>query len=161
MLPTLERLHNLRRNALGEQGVFQCHRFATFHRHVTRELLLAEKLWLSIVTWDGEPIAAEYQVRQEDRLFAYQSGILPHAKVESPGSLSLLMNIRAAMEHGIHEIDFLRGDESYKSRWGATAVPTMELRIRRPESTNRLYHAAWRTTERASQYLRGWGRLPA
>ncbi|MEN0072817.1 MAG: GNAT family N-acetyltransferase [Paracraurococcus sp.] len=50
------------------------------------------------------------------RLSGFLSAFDPEFNRASPGTLILVDYIRWAMEHGFTEVDFLRGDESYKGR---------------------------------------------
>jgi CelD/BcsL family acetyltransferase involved in cellulose biosynthesis len=73
------------------------------------------RLWVLEV--DGEPIAAWYGWRLGDRYAYYNSGFDPEHSALRPGLLLLAGVIRAALEEGAGEFDFLLGDESYKFRF--------------------------------------------
>lgn len=73
------------------------------------------RLWLLEV--DGEPIAAWYGWRLGGRYAYYNGGFDPERSPLRPGLVLLAGVIRAAIEEGADEFDFLLGDESYKSRF--------------------------------------------
>lgn len=73
------------------------------------------RLWLLEV--DGEPIAAWYGWRLGGRYAYYNSGFDPERSPLRPGLVLLAGVIRAAIEEGAEEFDFLLGGESYKSRF--------------------------------------------
>ena len=73
------------------------------------------RLWLLEV--DGEPIAAWYGWRLGGRYAYYNSGFDPERSDLRPGLILIAGIIRAALEEGADEFDFLLGDESYKFRF--------------------------------------------
>jgi CelD/BcsL family acetyltransferase involved in cellulose biosynthesis len=69
---------------------------------------------------NGEKAAALFNFEYDGRLWVYNSGLDP----EAYGALSLGVVITAkaieyAIENGLHTFDFLRGNETYKYRFGA------------------------------------------
>ena len=142
-LDTLIDLHQRRRRSIGEPGCFASRSFTNFVRLATPELWREGLLGLHVLKLDGEPIAAEYQLRGGGEMFAYQSGVDPERLDVQPGNLSTIATIRRAIDQGCRGLDFLRGDEPYKPHWGATPVETCELRIVAPHATARLRHAVW------------------
>jgi CelD/BcsL family acetyltransferase involved in cellulose biosynthesis len=73
--------------------------------------------------------------------------------------MSTVGSLRAAIEQGYAAFDFMRGDEAYKSSWGARARPTLETRIiaRRPSA--QLRHTAWLTRRQMRRWAKAhWQR---
>ena len=77
--PTLVRLHNERREGMGERGVFDCPRFDRFHRLASERLLTEGRLYFAVLELDGEPVAVEYTPQDERAVYAYQGGIAASA----------------------------------------------------------------------------------
>jgi CelD/BcsL family acetyltransferase involved in cellulose biosynthesis len=73
----------------------------------------------------------------------YQSGLNPDFDALRPGWLIKGAAIRAAIEQGAAELDFLRGDEPYKASWGARPQPVLEYRLVRRQAGTLLRHWAW------------------
>jgi len=154
-------LHQRRRQSLGEPGCFTSPRFAAFHREMSKSLLAEGKLRLCITRLDGRAIHAEYDISGGDTVYYYQSGIEPELAAERPGWLGAIGALRMCIEHGYRHFDFLRGDEPYKSSWGATAVPATEFRIVGSSASARLRHVAWRAATGAKHWIRERIRTPA
>jgi CelD/BcsL family acetyltransferase involved in cellulose biosynthesis len=85
---------------------------------LTREAFRCGYLHLSFLDVGGVPAAAYWCFDYRDRLWVYNSGLNPAYASLSPGWVLLGRLIQWAIEHGRREIDFLRGDESYKFRLG-------------------------------------------
>jgi CelD/BcsL family acetyltransferase involved in cellulose biosynthesis len=78
------------------------------------------RLWM--LELDDRPVAAWYGFRLGDVEAYYQGGWDPGATARSVGFVLLAHTMRVAMEEGVREYRFLRGDEHYKYRF-ATADP--------------------------------------
>ena len=115
--------------SLGEPGCFASRVFHEFHHEVAGRLLERGQLRVSWMELDGSPAAAEYHVADTKATYAYQGGVDPDRLDEEPGRLSTILCLRAAIEEGHTQIDFLRGDEPYKAHWRAT--PRSDLRLPR------------------------------
>lgn len=151
-LDVLSRLHQRRRESLGERGCFASRQFAAFHAQTALELFNSRKLRLVWLDVDGRTVAAEYQVLGDGVVYAYQSGIEPSALRHEPGRLITLAMLKLAIAEGYHAYDFLRGDELYKAHWRAVPRPTFEVRIAVDTPVARLRQGVWW----ASGLLRGW-----
>lgn len=96
-----------------------------FHREFAAIAL--ERGWLRL--WfmhvDGQPVAASYGFRFEGSESHYQSGREPAWEDQSVGFVLLVHTIRLAVEEGLREYRFLRGDQGYKMRF-ANADPGLE-----------------------------------
>lgn len=122
-------LHQRRWQSRGQSGIFASRRFLAFHRALIRRLFAAgqmELLWLEV---EGRPIAAEYHLLGNNRLYAYQSGIDPERLDYEPGRLAVAATVARAIELGRRSYDFLRGDEPYKAHWRAMPMPMIEARV--------------------------------
>jgi CelD/BcsL family acetyltransferase involved in cellulose biosynthesis len=89
---------------------------------------------LLFLTVGGRRIAAGIVVVDGDRLMFYNAGIDPDARDLSPGVIFMAEALRFAIEQGMHQFDFLRGDEPYKYEWGSVDEPIQRLLVRRDEA---------------------------
>jgi CelD/BcsL family acetyltransferase involved in cellulose biosynthesis len=88
-------------------------------------------LCLAFLDTGSEPAAAYWCFDYRDRLWVYNSGLNPAYASLSPGWVLLGELIQWAIEHGRREIDFLRGDESYKFRLGGVERSIYRLTLTR------------------------------
>jgi CelD/BcsL family acetyltransferase involved in cellulose biosynthesis len=149
----LVKLHQRRRQALGEPGCFASPRFAAFHREVSQALCergQCEIHWLEI---DGQPAAAEYVLVGKAESFVYQAGMEPTMLGFRPGKLLMWALIRQAIAQGLRGVDFLRGAEPYKAQLGASPQQIAEYRIAAPRCTARWLLRLWAIVQAAKRTL--------
>ena len=155
-------LHQRRRESLGQPGCFSSPRFAAFHADAARRMFQLGRLRLHWIELDGRPVAVEYALTGGDTVYYYQSGLEPSVIEERPGWLNLIGSIRAAIDEGYTNFDFLRGDEAYKASWRGQQVPLREIRIVGRHRSARWRHRAWLQASSAKRHLRaGLDRLRA
>jgi CelD/BcsL family acetyltransferase involved in cellulose biosynthesis len=152
--PVLVDLHQRRRRSLGEPGCFASRVFHEFHHEVARRLLDRGQLRMSWMELDGSPAAAEYHVADAKTTYAYQGGVDPDRLAEEPGRLSTILCLRAAIEEGHTQIDFLRGDEPYKAHWRATPRTTYDYRVIPNRRLARLRGRVWTVTDAIGDWVR-------
>lgn len=126
---SLIRLHNLRRSTLPRKGAFESETFCNFHQEAFKRLAANGQAALSAVFLDGEAVAIEYELYSKDTVFAYQSGVDVNVGLSSPGSISILSRLQAAMKDGKKKFDLMRGNEGYKDHWKAQCVSTCNIAI--------------------------------
>jgi CelD/BcsL family acetyltransferase involved in cellulose biosynthesis len=119
VLDHLVRLHSLRWDSRGEDGVLADARVVAFHREAAPRLQAAGLLRLYTLGLDNEVVAALYGFHHAGRGYSYLTGFDPAYAFESPGLILLAHAIEQAMAEGAHEFHFLRGREAYKYEWGA------------------------------------------
>lgn len=157
-LNVLVDLHARRRQSLGESGCFASPRFAGFLREVAERLFASGRLQLCWVEWNHRPIAAEFQLLGDAVTYAYQAGIDPEAMSDEPGRMIQIATIRAAIERGDREFDFLRGDEPYKAHWRAEPGATSEIRVVPRQAVAQLGHRVWIVGQALKGWMKhGWG----
>src|SRR6185503_5081291 len=86
---------------------------------------------LGILSIGGEPVAAAYGFKHRGRFAYYQAGLLPAWRRRSAGTVVMVELMRHAAGEGVRELDFLRGDETYKAIWATTARATVAVTARR------------------------------
>ena len=153
-LEALIRLHQRRRQSLGERGCFASSRFVAFHEQTANRLLRSGRLRLVWLEVDGQTVAVEYQVLGDGVVYAYQSGIEPDSLEHQPGRLITLGGIKQAISEGRRAFDFLRGDESYKAHWRAKPRPALDIRVVANAPRARLRHNLWLASGNVKNWIK-------
>ncbi len=84
-------------------------------------------LWLAFLTVDGVKAAAALNFDYKNKLWGYNSGVSRDFLELSPGWVLLAHQIQWACEHRRNELDFMRGDEEYKYRFGGVNKYVMRV----------------------------------
>lgn len=135
--------------ALGEprvvryKGADAVGRFAEMHRHSSGDkgefmttsmesffLALHERADAIIDVLVGDedvPAAAAFGFEDDAAYYLYNSAYEPQYRDSSPGVVLLAKLIEQAIDSGRRTFDFLKGDEAYKFRLGATERPLCRL----------------------------------
>lgn len=111
------RLHQDRRQSIGQAGCFADARFEEFLRFAALELAGKNLAWLLIVESEGRPIAALLAFDWGGVSHLYQSGFDVRHKSLKPGHVAIVAMTTELIRRGQHQFDFLRGDEPYKKDW--------------------------------------------
>lgn len=96
--------------------------------------VLSKRGWLelSFLSIDGHPAAALWYFIYKERIMLYNSGLNPSDFAGlSLGIVLLTLSIEDAIQRKFKVYDFLRGDEEYKFRMGATPTTVYSLTLRR------------------------------
>jgi len=126
-------LHGERWAAAGQKGALSAERFAAFHDAVLPELLRAGALELLWLTVRGQPVAAVYNIVWDHKVLFYQSGRQPDVpRGVRPGIVLHAHAIRAAIDAGHREYDFLGGASQYKAQLAPASRPLVQVRAVRP-----------------------------
>jgi CelD/BcsL family acetyltransferase involved in cellulose biosynthesis len=148
-------LHEQRWTASGEAGVFASRLFTQFHDAVLPALLERGALDLCWLKVRGQPIAVAYNLIWDNKVLFYQGGrTLEVPKAVRPGIVLHARSIRAAIEAGRAEYDFLAGMSQYKLQLSTARRPMLQIRAARAPVRDvarlaiELGAAAWRTRRR-------------
>ena len=101
----------------------------SFHRLASRELMHMGLLRLYRILVGEQLLAIHYGFSHKGRAYLYLCGFNPQFSKYSPGVILVSCVIRESLKEGLHEIDFLRGQESYKYLWGAKDTQTYCMKI--------------------------------
>lgn len=102
----------------------------TFFRSVVPRIAAAGWLQLTFLTVRGEPVATYLNFDYANRVLVYNSGHDSKAHSHlSPGIILMARVIEHAIREGREELDFLRGDESYKYDLGAKNTTVYQVSI--------------------------------
>lgn len=140
----LVRLHQERWTSKGFPGSFASEKFSRFHRELVAKLL--DKGWTQVwLLWNGdEPLYAIYDFVYAGKVVHYQSGMgTAPGSILSPGLLLRDFSFEKAIEDGLTECDFLKGDiNSYKLSWQGDTRPIIQVRLARGGAKESLYEGA-------------------
>lgn len=75
------------------------------------------EILLSVLRLDGRPVAYHFGFLHRERLIWYKPSYDLRLFRVAPGNSMLQATIRFAVERGLRELDFTRGDEAYKTRF--------------------------------------------
>ena len=138
------RLHQLRRESTGLDGCFGRRGFEPFLRSATADLIQRDLAELVQVSVDGRAIAAALLFRDGQTAYMYQTGFDPLSSQLEPGYLLIVKSLQWAIEQGLSQFDFMRGDEPYKARWNTEAIPMGTLRfVNTSQMAARIRHQLW------------------
>jgi CelD/BcsL family acetyltransferase involved in cellulose biosynthesis len=141
----LHALHGERWTASGQDGAFASDRFTRFHDEVMVALLdgpdgQLELQWLVVA---GRPVVVLYNIVYRGRVYFYQSGrSLDVPKGVKLGLAAHALALRAAMEAGRSEYDFLAGAAQYKRQLALAKHPLVTLSAAAPSVRARTAVAA-------------------
>jgi CelD/BcsL family acetyltransferase involved in cellulose biosynthesis len=155
-------LHQRRRRALGQPGCFASPRFAAFYHEVAPALFRAGQAQFYGLELDGKPAAAEFLLVGDGVLYVYQGGVDPEALDHKPGYLLCFAIVQRAIAQGYRALDFLRGDEPYKSHLRAEPRPSLTWRVVPDRTAAQMRHHLWLAGNNVKQWIkRGWLAKPA
>lgn len=139
----LVRLHQLRWISRGEPGVFSSSKFSRFHEMLAPRALSKGWIRLFVLSVDEKPMAALYDFVYGNKMYYYQSGFdIEDSPIRSPGLLIRSYAIENAIESGLYECDFLKGDISgYKAGWRGQTRSILQVRMSRAQSKEAIYVA--------------------
>ncbi|HAW60362.1 MAG TPA: hypothetical protein DCW86_02680 [Actinobacteria bacterium] len=120
-------LHRRRQREKGLPTPILSRRYRGFHREVAHQFFRRGWLALYSLRVDEEVVSALYGFEHGDRFYYYLGGFDPSWGRLSVATILIAEVIEEAIERGFKTFDFLRGEESYKVRWGA--VPRQNIRL--------------------------------
>ena len=113
-------------------------KFASLRQDVATRLATPGSFQLALLRVDGHEVAGEFSFLYRGTFYAYNSCHDPAWEQENVGSILRGQVISRAIMTGCQEYDFLRGEEPYKYRWGATARRQIRIRIMPQSPARRL-----------------------
>lgn len=122
-------LHAACWKARNQTGMLAEEAIRAFHREVVCKMAASGSLRLYSLRLGTRDIASLYGFFDKGRLYCYWQGYDPELSPLSPGMLLLGAVLEDAAKEGARAVDFLRGEEDYKFRWGAKSIPAFKRRI--------------------------------
>ncbi|HET9929657.1 MAG TPA: GNAT family N-acetyltransferase [Polyangiaceae bacterium] len=118
-LETLFELHGSRWSLRGESGVLATEEVRRFQRLAVPALVDVDAARIFGMSIGAERAAALLVLTDRSAAYYYIGGFAPRFAALSPGTLLIAHVMDWARERGLLELDFLRGREPYKYRFGA------------------------------------------
>lgn len=131
-------LHQKRRHQKGEPGCFAEGHFESFLRRAAFRLAEQGQASLVALRFEDKFIAAALQLRSDNRVYLYQTGMDSNYIKQEPGHVINAIMLQSCQANGIGQFDFLRGNEPYKARWTAEATPLVRTRLWNPRLTTQV-----------------------
>jgi len=131
----LVRLHQVRWKTRHHPGSFADKSFLLFQKLAMTALLKNGCLDLWLLSVDGKNICAHYNMTQNGKVYAYQSGLDTSFDAGiAPGYLMHSYCIENAIQHGFSEYHFLlKGRlDGYKKRWAKNSLNICDIYMARP-----------------------------
>ena len=112
-------LHQKNWNHRGEPGSFSTNEKREFYRRMGRLFLKNGWLQFRLSHLDGRPATAEFGILLDKVYYSLQSGYDPDLRKFNMGHFLFYQIVQTLAKNGVERIEFLRGDEKYKFKWGA------------------------------------------
>jgi len=125
LMQRLKELHNSRWRASGVRGVFESDIFFEFHKKLSHRLIRNDSLFMLVIRDAEQIFSIEYGFIFKGTLYFYQSGHIPEKYTNlSVGSVSHIISIEYAIQHGLSVYDFMLGSaSSYKNKFKCITRP--------------------------------------
>ncbi len=127
----LATLHNEQWEARGRRGVFSNSRFTLFHQIHARRAFRSGRLVLLALKTEEREVGVSLVFRRDRAAEGYQVGHDPKLRELGIGSLLVVSVTKYAIEHGLRELDMLRGAGDYKFRISSEERRGIDLTIGR------------------------------
>jgi CelD/BcsL family acetyltransferase involved in cellulose biosynthesis len=127
LVDALIRLHTARWKEQGEPGMIAANRSEAFLRAVVGQMATEDVLRFFSIRFRGEVVAVIMAFRYKNKIYAYMSAFDPDFETLGFGRTLLFEAFRHAYAEAYDAWNFLRGDEQYKTSWGA--VPIERCRV--------------------------------
>jgi len=118
-LPGLFAQHVSRWQGTDSPSLFRSAEPQQFYREITSVLAPAGGVHYTTVSLDGRVVAQHFGLRSRDTLLWYKPTFDLTLREHSPGDVLLKGLIQHTRDAGLSELDFSRGDESFKNRFAS------------------------------------------
>ena len=122
-------LNRMRLKAKNIEGAFRQTFFTLFQKQIIQQLFEKGILKLFFLLVNKSPVASLYILEYDNKYLYYQAGLDTQWEKFSPGTVLFSYCIQQAIDLGMQEFDFLRGDENYKSSWAKASRNILEIKI--------------------------------
>lgn len=131
LVDKLLQLHTARWQKHGEPGMVRANGLAEFLRHAALELAREKMLRIFSLKLEEKVVAIILSIAYRGTLFNYLTGFDPCYETAGVGRRLLFEAIRYGFGNGFKAWNFLRGDEPYKSWWGARPIAKCRVIVKR------------------------------
>ncbi len=131
-LDHLIRLHQARRESVGDAGCFADPRFENFLLEALAGMLLDGTACFILCEAGTHVIGVQLLLLGSEVAYMYQSGVDPAFMSLEPGHALVTGSVLFSISRRYKAYDFLRGDEPYKAFWGARAQVLKQIVLAPP-----------------------------
>ncbi|MBP1943305.1 GNAT family N-acetyltransferase [Cytobacillus luteolus] len=114
-----------------------------------KSLFKNNSLYLTYLSHEKDIVVVDFGMTDQKRLYLYLHAINIKYSRYSPGNLLLYHLILQACEEGYEIVDFLRGEEDYKQKWGTEDKLNLKYRIYNGSIKSLFYRLIYRTTRKS------------
>jgi CelD/BcsL family acetyltransferase involved in cellulose biosynthesis len=125
----LIRLNRTRMSSKGNTSSLEDNALREFFEEAIPYMVTHGLAWMDTVEDGGEVLGTALHFVHGDTVYYYMGGFDDSIRKLQPGTGLLGQVIRRAIDSGFTRYDHLRGDESYKYRWGSSDVFTSNVTI--------------------------------
>ncbi|MBB6091643.1 CelD/BcsL family acetyltransferase involved in cellulose biosynthesis [Povalibacter uvarum] len=118
-LPALFAQHESRWQGSSSPSLFRSETPREFYRQITAALAPTGGVQYTAVSLDGRVVAQHFGLRSRDTLIWYKPAFDVALREHSPGDVLLKALVQNAQDAGLAELDFSRGDETFKNRFAS------------------------------------------
>jgi CelD/BcsL family acetyltransferase involved in cellulose biosynthesis len=139
-LDALARFHDTRYVSRGGSTAFSTPALRSFHDEITRRGIDRGWMRLYVLRLDDAIAAVMYGFAYKGKFYFYQHGYDAHYQQHSVGLALMALTIKASIDEGLQEFDFLWGVESYKALWSHDARMLRRIELYPAGLTGRMQH---------------------
>ena len=125
----LIRLNRTRMSSKGNTSSLEDNVLREFFEEAIPYMVSHGLAWMDTIEDGGEVLGAALHFVHGDTVYYYMGGFDDRIRKLQPGTGLLGQVIQRAIDRGFTRYDHLRGDESYKYRWGSSDVFTYNVTI--------------------------------
>jgi CelD/BcsL family acetyltransferase involved in cellulose biosynthesis len=154
LIHCLFHLHRKRWAGRNQKTLFSTSQVEQFHTALLPELMEKKKILIHSLSIDSQPVALLYGFIYGEKYYFYQSGFDPTFSSYSPGLVLMNFSIEQAIQKGLAEYDFLRGEEIYKGKFTDSFRRTHHVEIWRNEVKRKYLRAVREIYHTLKRYVR-------
>lgn len=148
-------LHQKRWRIRGQAGSFSSPVRRQFYKEIAESFLKRRWLEFWFLELDGKRVAADFNFRYGQTVYALQSGFDPEYTEDSVGYVLKARMLENLVTAGLRRYDFLGGLSDYKMRWSAKQGAYCNMSFANPFSRGGLYLCFLRGASRSKEWMKG------
>lgn len=120
----------------------------------------SSKLLVGLLRIDGQPASGTICFRELDSIAMYLTGMDPRFSEVRPGWQITTCFLQYAIKNRVNRFDFLRGNEDYKARLGASPTAQRRWLVSSPRRISQIRGNVYRTAAGVKSWWNSW-QMPA
>ena len=135
-------MHQKRLNYLGKAGAFKTQIFRDIYMDLAK--LMDEKNWLRLyfLTVNNKPVSTAFTYEYGSRIFGQLVGFYPEFSKYGVGNITIFKLLEECISKRIKELDFLQGDDKYKSKWTKNYRNTVDITFVNKKKSSKIINFA-------------------